>query len=342
LAHRDVLVIGGSGFLGRCITERFVGAGDRVAVLSRGQRRHGVARAEQIVADRRNPAAMRHALGDRRFDVVVDNVAYDREDVRITLDALGGRVGHYLATGSVAVYADRFVRRPIAEHEADLGFRQPVDAPNPFHPRLGHAYGNGKRDAEQAIRTSGIPWTILRPPVILGADDRTLRVWWFVQRLLDGQPIVIVDWGPGRVFQVAWAEDVARAFLLAAGNPAAFGRAYNVAQAEVYTDESWVEAAADTLGATARYVHVAEDDLERVGLLDYALPIAGRPFGHLLLDTCAIRRDLGFEAAPESIWLAETLRGCRASPPAVNSAGYDHRDQEIRVANSLFAWERAG
>jgi nucleoside-diphosphate-sugar epimerase len=335
-AAREVLVIGGTGFLGRRITEEFVRHGDNVVVLSRGQNAlDRLPGTESIQADRRDLAALRSALGDREFDVVVDNIAFDADDVTRLLQVLRGRAGHYLLTSSVAVYADRYVRRPIQEHQADLTWRVPVDAPDAFHPRLGHGYANGKRAAEQAINNSAIPWTVLRPPVVVGADDRTLRVWWFVQRLLDGKPLVIPDWGPGRVFQVVWTHDVARAFHCAAANPAAFGRTYNVAQAEVYTAESWIEAAAQILRVSPRYTHIAEDGLDGAGLPGYTLPIAGRPFGHVLLDASAIRCELVFDPSPEAIWLQDTLAGCAANPPSVSSAGYERRDIEARVARTL-------
>ncbi len=335
---RRVLVIGGTGFLGHRIAEAFVLAGDHVAVLTRGRSgRGGLDSVERLTADRREPLAMHELLQNRAFDVVVDNIAYEAEDVRITLAALPKDTGHYLVTSSTAVYADRYVRRPLQERDADLEARAPFDAPDPFHSRQGHAYANNKRAAEQETSQSTIPWTVLRPPVILGEDDRTRRVWWFVQRLLDRRAILIPDWGPGRVFQVAWANDVARAFVHAAGNPHAFGQAYNVAQAELYTAESWIEAAAAILGVKASYAHIPEADLDKAGLNGYLLPVAGRPFGHLLVDTAAIRCQLNFEPAPEQVWLAQTLRGCLANPPTIDSAGYDRRDQESRVATFAHA-----
>jgi len=266
------------------------------------------------------------------FDVVVDNVAFEADEVANLLAVLEGRVGHYLLTSSTAVYANRFTRRPIREDDADLSVRAAVDGPNPFHPRLGHAYANGKRAAEQVLRESGVAWTILRSPVIVGANDRTNRVWWFAQRLLDGGPIVIPDWGPGRIFQVAWADDVARAFVAAARAPAAVGRTYNVAQAEIYTAETWIAACAAALGVEPRYVHVPEASLPACGLDGYTLPIAGRPFGHMLLDVGAIRCELTFEPSPESVWLGATMPGCAANPPSVASAGYDRRAAEMRLA----------
>jgi nucleoside-diphosphate-sugar epimerase len=329
LAGRQSLVVGGTGFLGRRIAEALRQAGDQVAVLTRGQR--PAAGFELLEADRRDAASLHAALAGRAFDVVVDNVAFDAHDVETLLETLGDRVGHYILTSSVAVYTDRYVRRPVRETDVDLEARVAPDAPNSFHPRLGHAYGNGKRAAEQALGRSNVPWTCVRPPVILAADDRTRRVWWFVQRLLDGGPILIPDWGPGRIFQVAWTLDVARAIVCVATNSAAFGRAYNVAQAELYTAESWIAACAALLGVTPRYAHVAEDEPP-----GYLLPVAGRPFGHALFDCSAVRCELGFEPAPESVWLADTLRGCAADPPGEPSAGYDRRSEELNIARTIF------
>jgi nucleoside-diphosphate-sugar epimerase len=324
---RNVLVVGGTGFLGRRIAEQLVVNGDQVSVLSRGQGPGPPDGVRQLLADRRQPESLNAALGGQTFDAVVDNVAFSGQDVAGLLAALGPRVGHYLLTSSAAVYANLQVRRPLQEHEADLDLRVPVDAPDPYHTRLGHAYANGKREAEAVLRDSEVAWTSLRAPVVVGADDRTLRIWWFVQRLLDGGPILIPDWGPGRLFQVVWTHDFARACVLAVANPAAFGHAYNVAQAEVFTAETWIMAVADALGCKAGYAHIGEHAVP-----GYHLPIAGRAFGHVLLDGFAARADLGFEPVRESTWLVETVRGCAANPPTVDSAGYARRAEEIRAA----------
>jgi nucleoside-diphosphate-sugar epimerase len=336
VSGQSVLVIGGTGYLGQRITDAFVRAGYQVAVLSRGQRApHDLAHTfEDLRADRRDRAALQAALASRSFDIVVDNVAYEADDAASLLMLLDGRVGRYLLTSSTAVYANRFTRRPIREDEADLAVRTPVDDPDPFHSRLGHAYANGKRAVEQAVRNSRAAWTILRPPVIVGADDRTRRVWWFVQRLLDGGPIVIPDWGPGRVFQVAWTEDVARAFVAAAGQAASVGRTYNVAETEIFTAQTWIAACAQVLDLEPRWVRIPEAALADHRLDGYALPIAGRPFGHMLLDTAAIRGELGFEPSPERVWLSATMRGSAAHPPESASAGYERREAELRVATA--------
>jgi nucleoside-diphosphate-sugar epimerase len=332
---RRVLVIGGTGFLGRRIAQQFVANGDQVAVLSRGSRDSGDA-AEQIHVDRDDTAAFARALRGRTFDVVVDNIAFDASDVQSSIDVLRGSVGHYLLTSSAAVYTNLQGRRPLRESEADLHVRLDDDVPDPFHPRLKQAYGNGKRAAEQALLNSGMTdWTVLRPPVIIAADDRTQRIWWLVQRILDGGPVVVPDWGPGRMFQVAWADDVARAFVCASLDATASGRVYNVAQAEIFTAASWVAAFATALGREPNCVSIDERRLAVSGLAGYTMPIAGRPLGHVLLDCGDIRHDLGFAPTPDSTWLVDTAHGCAADPPERPSMGYDRRDDEVRAARAV-------
>jgi nucleoside-diphosphate-sugar epimerase len=332
VSRRGALVIGGTGFLGQRIVDQFLEHGDDVSVVSRGMRSSRTADIEHIVVDRHDAAAFQSALRERSFDVVVDNIAFDADDVHATVSALRDRIGHYVLTSSAAAYANLQVRHPLHESEADLSVRLPDDAPDPFHPRLKHAYGNGKRAAEQALARSGVPWTVLRPPVIVAADDRTERIWWLVQRILDERgPVVVPDWGPGRLFQVAWADDVARATFSASGNSAAYGHAYNVAQAEIFTGATWVTAFAAALGRPGSYVCIPEAALESAGLPDYSMPIAGRPLGHVLLDCGAIRRDIGFAPSPEATWLGQTARDCAANPPSRPSAGYERRPAELHA-----------
>lgn len=337
-----VLVLGGTGYLGRRISERFCDAGHEVTVVSRGRLHAGVlARVEHLQLDRKDRETFAAAFRGRRFDVVADNIAYERDDTVSAIRTFAGRAGHYLCTSSVAVYSKRFTTRPLLESDADLTL-EPSEAEGGFHPSRGLAYAAGKRQAELELRRHGdeLPYTTLRAPIVVGPDDRTLRVWWFVQRIEDGGPLIVPEWGSGRIFQVVFADDLADAFVAAAGNPAAFCKAYNIAQADVLTPETWIAGFAAALGTDAETARIPEELLAPAGLDGYALPIAGRPFGHLLLDTGAARRDLGFEPTAFEDWMRLTAAGCAASPPAQDSEGYGRRQAEVEVARRFEALQR--
>lgn len=336
-----VLVIGGTGYVGHRILEQLLQRGADVAVVSRGNLAPAVmSQVQHFTVDRKDRAGFESMFQSERFDAVIDNIAYDRADIESAARAFGGRVRQYLFTSSMAIYHDASALDPLQETDAELTF---LPGPNDtmvasFHPTQGAAYGNGKRQAELALTElddSVFSFTVLRAPIVVGPDDRTRRIWWFVQRLRDGGPLVIPDWGPGRLFQVVDADDLARAFAEAVGNPPAYRKAYNVAQPEIFTAETWIDSFATALGVSGRYARVPEPMLQEVGLGDYIMPIAGRPFGQFMMDTHAIRTDLGFTFTEGREWIRRAAVGCASAPPTRDSDGYGLRAEEVSVAEAV-------
>lgn len=331
-----ILVLGGTGYVGRRVSERLLEHGHEVTVVSRGQRRPEVlGKVEHLQLDRKDREAFEAAMRPRRFDAVIDNIAYQHDDALSSIRAFRGRVAQYLFTSSVAVYHRRHTLRPLLESDADLTAElDPAEAEGGFHPSGRLDYAIGKHAVEREFQRNGadLPFTAMRAPIVVGPDDRTLRVWWFVQRVQDGGPLLVPDWGYGRIFQIVTADDLAAALVAAAGNQAAYCKALNIAQPDILTAESWVGGFAASLGTETETVRIPEELLGAAGLAGYAMPIAGRPFGHVLLDIGAARTEIGFEPAPFETWMRATARGCASAPPARDSEGYERRQVEIDAA----------
>src|SRR5438046_9458558 len=106
-----VLVIGGTLFIGRLLVQELLQAGHAVAILHRRRKHPFSKRVENLVADRNDPAAVRRAIGTRRFEAVFDNV-YDWEhgttaaQVEGTALAIGDHLERYVFMSSVAAYGD--------------------------------------------------------------------------------------------------------------------------------------------------------------------------------------------------------------------------------------------
>ena len=50
----------------------------------------------------------------------------------------------------------------------------------------------GKRHCEKWLdENSDVPYTIVRIPAVMGSDDPTGRMWWWVQRAMDGGGVII-------------------------------------------------------------------------------------------------------------------------------------------------------
>ena len=214
----NILVIGGSGFVGHAIVRALLAEGHALSLLNRGSR--PVAGTVQLTADRNDPSALAAALADRRFDAVVDTNCYTQRQAGLLIDALGGRVATAAVITSVAVYADN-VRQPPTESEPIGGASAWAD------------YGRGKTEVEHVYAAAGFAAaTALRPPYICGPNDNLDRETWFFRRILAGRPVLVPGAG------AAWCQFVHEddlgvavcAWLRRA--PAGF-RAFNVADPQM-------------------------------------------------------------------------------------------------------------
>jgi uncharacterized protein YbjT (DUF2867 family) len=222
---KKVLIVGGSGFVGRHLAARL--AARNVAVL---------------VPTRRRERA-RHLLPLPTVEVVETSVADDA-----SLDALVA--GQDAVVNLVGIlhgnwgkpYGSDFARahvelpRRLAQACARAGVRRflhmsalGVSEQGATAPSM---YLRSKADGERAVREAGnIDWTIFRPSVIFGAEDQLLNMFAAMQRILPVMPLARAN----ARFQPIHVGDVAQAFVNAIDNPATFGKAYELAGPDVYT-----------------------------------------------------------------------------------------------------------
>jgi 2'-hydroxyisoflavone reductase len=119
-----ILVLGGTRFVGRAITEAALGRGDTVTLFNRGKTSPGLyPGVETVTGDRATDLAR---LEGRQWDAVVDVAGYDPEVVRISAEAFGKTAGRYVFVSTSSVYADQSSRA------GRQGGRRPGgDAPRP-------------------------------------------------------------------------------------------------------------------------------------------------------------------------------------------------------------------
>jgi nucleoside-diphosphate-sugar epimerase len=303
------------------IVEGFLARGADVTVFSRGRRRPPFwGRIRHIAGDRADRRTFVRNLERQSFDVVVDNIAYERADVESAAQALRGRIGHYILTSTGSVYrSDAPVLGAIGEDEADLALRGDS------------SYAEGKRDCEAFLRAQRpFNFTILRPPVVLGPEDPTRRAWFWIQRLLDGGPILVPDKLPAPLFRLACSGDVARAVLHVAGVAKAYSRAYNVAMEELITLTDFVRLVAAELGRPDPSVIVPQRVLSQDA--PWYRPTYAERF---VLDIARLRGEIGFTTTPLKTWLAETIRWHVDNAAALEpSGGYASRSDELVIAQS--------
>lgn len=344
----DILVIGGTSFLGKVIVELLLEAGHRVTIFTRGNKRPEFwDRVEHIAGDRTDRDSFRQKLSRRTFDIVIDNIAYNAEDVQTALEVLRGNMGRYVLTSSAAVYLSGTLTMPISEddvnHQIDnlpgiiAGYTEQEILKLPdMHagyteavPGAMRRYVIGKIRAERTlIEQDAIPYTIIRLPGVVGPEDPSLMTYFYFQRLIDGEPLILTNGGVQSI-HLAYSRDVAHGYLLALTSRCAINQVYNLAQRETVRLVDWLYLAAHLLEMKPTFVNIPADVLRASGF-NYPEPLAF--VATSFLNTRKAEIDLGYKTTPQATWMKNTVHWYRDFYSGPDSMGYENRQKEIEFA----------
>ncbi|MGH7741015.1 MAG: NAD-dependent epimerase/dehydratase family protein, partial [Candidatus Eiseniibacteriota bacterium] len=172
----DILILGGTRFLGRALAEAALERGDRVTLFHRGQSgAELLLRAEHIQGDREHDLGR---LDGRRWDAVFDTCGFFPRMVTASARALAGRVPHYTFISSISVYAEPI--RALSDESAPLA----TLADPATEAVTGETYGALKALCERAAE-SVMPGRVLsaRAGLLVGPHDYTDRFPYWVARL---------------------------------------------------------------------------------------------------------------------------------------------------------------
>jgi nucleoside-diphosphate-sugar epimerase len=328
-----VLLLGGTGFLGGHVARALSARDNRVCALSRSRKPAGDG-IEHLTADRRDPASLVARLAGRRFDATVDFTAFDAADIESVFRVRDVALGRYILISSGQVYlVTRGARPPYREADGEGALIAEPLAQTPDHREW--LYGVGKRAAEASLLTLGasraLRTTILRLPIVLGEADGTLRLWAYLERMLDGGPLLLPD-GGRRETRFVYAGDVARAVLsVLEGEPRA--SVYNLAQPDIITLRELLAEVARGGAFTPRFVEVSWEELERGGLERSFSPYAG-PWASIL-DPSAAASDWGFAGTPPRAYLPAVVGWHLEHRPDRSHPGYAQRSRELEIAARL-------
>ncbi len=215
-----VLVLGGTGFVGRSVCERLVERGEgsglvRVPTrrLLHGQRVRALPTVEVVQADVHDSAQLTRLL--QGVDAVINLVA--------------------ILHGSVAAFERAHVTLPqtLVRACAAAGVRRLVHVSAiGVGPGAPSNYLRSKTQGEAMLQGSAaVDLTLLRPSVIFGTEDRFLNVFARLQALAPVLPLA----GSGARFQPVWVEDVASAIVRCLDQPDTVGKVFECCGPSVYT-----------------------------------------------------------------------------------------------------------
>jgi uncharacterized protein YbjT (DUF2867 family) len=231
----SVLVVGGSGFIGRHLVASLAAAGIRVTVPTRRRERAKhlilLPTVDVVQADVMAPGVLQRLCASKHAVYNLVGILHSRRGRR---DERGAneygpdfaRVHVELPQAIVAACRLAGVRRLL--HVSALGAAR--DAPS--------EYLRSKAIGEQAVLAAeDLDATVFRPSVVFGPEDRFLNTFAAMTRFL---PVMAVPC-PAAQFQPVYVGDVARALHYALEEPGARGERYELCGPRVYTTKQLVE-----------------------------------------------------------------------------------------------------
>ncbi|MGJ7903552.1 complex I NDUFA9 subunit family protein [Lysobacter sp. 1R34A] len=227
MPRRHVLILGGTGFVGRHLVEQLLREHCRITVLSRGvdpAKKKRLSRDASIIeGDIGNPDFLRAVLDD--VDAVVNLVGILNER---------GDSG----AGFEHVYVE--LLEALLEAMRDMGVSRLLQM-SALNAGTGQShYLESRGRAEQRVRASKLAWTLLRPSVIAGPGD---GLFCRFDELLRYAPLLPMGRANAR-FQPVWIGDVTRAFVNALADDRHIHRSYNLVGPEVMSLAEIVRATA--------------------------------------------------------------------------------------------------
>ncbi len=313
-----ILVIGGTGFIGRPLVRELARMGHTVSVFHRGAT-SAQSPAESILGERRDLASLRP-----KADVVIDLILSSGAQAERLMETFRGIAKRVVAASSMDVY-----RAYGVLHGIEDGPLQPVPLTEDSALRTRSTYPPesvkmlqkifhwlddeyDKIPVERAILGDPeLPGTVLRLPMIYGPGDHLRRFHPVLKRIDDGRRRILLEegWAAWRSPR-GYVDNVAAALALAAVSGQAAGRVYNVAERPAYSEREWAGKIAEVTGWTGEFAILPKERIPP------HLAEPGNSAQHWEADSSRIRGELGYrEPVPLDESIRHTIEWERAHPP---------------------------
>ena len=297
----DILILGGTQWLGRELAKEAVERGHRVTSLARGEA-GAVAEGSVFVAGDRSQSGAYDLVAEQDWDAVID-VTRQPGFARTAAAALADHAGHWTFISSCNVYAAQNERG--ADESAELMPPLEDDESTP------ETYGEAKSAIEQAYRGAlGERLLVIRPGLIAGPGDASGRSgYWVARAARDDEPMLVPDIMDAAV-QAIHVDDLVR-FTLDAIEQGRTG-AFNAVGDRV-SFEDWLEASRAVAGHDGEVVAVSPEWLAEQGVAEWSGPdslplwIIDPTWNAFLDRSNAAAKAAGLRLRPLDQLIAETL-----------------------------------
>lgn len=281
-----VLFIGGTGTISTAISRQLLTEGHELYLINRGNRNDVLPQgAHSLIADIENEEEVGRLLGDMKFDVVADFIAFQRRQLERDYRLFKDRCRQFIYISSASAY-----QKPLADYRITEG----TPLSNPFW-----EYSKKKIEGEeylmQRYRENGFPITIVRPSHTY--DERSVPLgvhgekgsYQVIKRMLMGKPVIIHGDGTS-LWTMTHNSDFARGFIGLMNNIHAIGEAVQITSDETVTWNQAYEAIAKALDVPLIAIHVSSEFLDACSEYDFKGGLLGDKANSVVFDNTKLKR----------------------------------------------------
>jgi NADH dehydrogenase len=262
-----ILVAGGTGFVGSAIVRELVRQGKPVTVMSHrpdaARRKFAGMPVEVRAGDVRDAESLKAAVAG--MDTIISTMQFPNFPVENK------------GKGHTFEEIDALGNERLVAAAKEAGARTYIYlSGNGAAPDGKRHWFRAKWRAEEAVRNSGLRYTILRPSWVFGPDDDALnRIAGFARRL----PFIPVIGGGNQRMQPVFVNDVAQAVVRSVGSPSAANQTFEIGGPEIMTMNDIIRTVLHVMGKKKPLIHSPAVFPWIAGWLMKQAPVSDPPLG---------------------------------------------------------------
>ena len=325
-----ILILGGTSFFGAQAARLAISCGHKVTVFSRRDPPFGLPLDIKLIKGDRSVEADLSRLSLETWDVIFDNICYNESDAQKAVKKFSGRCGLYIMTSSEAVYyLIKDLASPFREKHTEI-FKDSIELKKGGF----WDYACGKYLAEQvflkAYEEVKFPICIIRPPIVIGPGDNTLRAYSYWLRIADGYPFFAPGWSFSKRF--VFSQDLASWInLIMEKQDKVLGETFNLGDSETISLGDFLKISAEIIGKPLLGLPADFAWLKENGFNLAASPYSSKR--DYILDIEKAQKLLEIKSTPFRNWLEDSIKWFFFEYAGPKPSDYSYRSKEIELCD---------
>jgi 2'-hydroxyisoflavone reductase len=287
---KKTLILGGTGFVGRILTENLIKEGNPPVLFNRGKRNAGIfPELRKFTGDRLTEDI--NQIAGESWDLVIDFSCMMPDNLEYIINILKGKASRYIFISTGSVYPMDNPAEWLKPKKEDA-LTLPCTPEERKDPDIMATYGQKKAECERVLLAADwLDSIIFRPALIFGRYDPTDRFYYWLYKVHSQDKILMPDQGKDRCTNT-YSEDFAE-LIRKSIDAENHNKVYNASTHDEVSLKHYIDTASELLGRHPELINASPEFLEENKVNpwgDLPLWLGG---SNLILDNSKAIRDFG-------------------------------------------------